>query len=216
MGNLFNMDNTFFTVIGKLADLFVISILWILLCLPIVTAGPATTALYYVIVKVIRRERGYLLREFFKCFKMNFKQGAIAGIILTITYLALYIDRRIVLTFEGNVGFVLFAIFNAMLLIVFCVTIYVFPILSRFQVSLKQLFKSSLFMAMRHLPSTVLMALIVVVTLVGVNFMIPLLFIAPALCCLACSMILERVFKKYIPEKSEGEEDSKLDEWYLE
>ncbi len=216
MGNLFNMDNAFFTIMGKLVDIFVISILWILLCIPIVTAGPATTALYYVMVKVIRRERGYLIREFFKCFKMNFKQGAIVGIILTTIYVALYMDRKIVLTFEGNVGFVFFAIINAMSLIVFCVTIYIFPVLSRFKVSIKQLFKSSLFMAMKHLPSTVLMALIIIATLVGVYYMIPVVFVAPALCCLACSMLMERIFKKYMPEKSEDGEDTILDEWYLE
>lgn len=216
MGNLFNMDNAFFTVMGKLLDIFVISIIWILLCIPIVTAGPATTALYYVTVKVIRRERGYLLREYFKCFKMNFKQGAIVGIILTITFLILRIDRQIVTTFEGNAGVILFAIFNAMFIIIACITLYIFPILSRFKLSIKQLFKNSAFMAIRHLPSTVLMAIIFVATLLCVYFMIPTIIVAPAICCLACSMILERIFKKYMPEKAEDEDDSKMDEWYLE
>lgn len=216
MGNIFNMDNAFFTVMGKLVDIFVISVIWLLLCIPVVTIGPATTALYYVMVKVIRRERGYLLREYFKCFKMNFKQGAIVSIILAITYLALYLDREIVLSFEGNAGVVLFTIFNAMLVIVFCVTLYIFPVLSRFKVSIKQLFKSSMFMAMRHLPSTVLMALIFVATVVALNFMIAAIVIAPALCCLACSMFMERIFKKYMPEKSGDGEDSIVDEWYWE
>lgn len=215
MGNLFNMDNVFFTAIGKLVDLMIISILWVIICIPVITIGPATTALYYTVVKVIRRERGYLLREFFGSFKSNFKTGSLAGIIITILAIALYLDRKIVSTYEGNVYFILFSVFNAMILFLFFVSIYIFPILSRFKVGLKQLFKSSLFMAIKHLPTTILMAVIIISFMLGIRMMPPVAFVGPALCVLLCSFLLERVFKKYMPEKSE-DENSTIDEWYLE
>ena len=79
MGNLFNMDNAFFSFISKVCDIMILSTVWILLCIPIITIGPASTALYYAVVKVVRRERGYLLREFFRSFKMNFKRGTAAN-----------------------------------------------------------------------------------------------------------------------------------------
>jgi uncharacterized membrane protein YesL len=87
MNNFFNMDNKFFTVLSKACDILFLSVVWALLCIPVITIGPATTAMYYVIVKVIRRERGYLFREFFKAFKSNFKYGAISGVILTVIFL---------------------------------------------------------------------------------------------------------------------------------
>ena len=68
MSGFFNLDNPFFSIMGKIFDMMVISVVYILICIPIITIGPATTALYYVVVKLIRRERGYVFSEFFKSF----------------------------------------------------------------------------------------------------------------------------------------------------
>lgn len=216
MGGLFNMDNVFFTTIGKVVDIIVLSIIWILLCIPIITIGPATTALYYTIVKVIRRERGYLMREFFTSFKANFKNGAIIGIILSILFLIMYFDRTFALSLGGTKGFLMLSVFNAMIFLLLCITTYIFPILSRFKMGKKQLMKTALFMSMKHLPTTILLVIIVVACAIG-TYIIPMLFfVTPAVCCLLCSLLLERVFKKYMPEKSEDAEITGTDEWYLE
>ena len=77
MSNLFNMDNPLFSILSKICDMLFISIIYIFLCIPIITIGPASTALYYTMVKVVRKERGYIFREFFKSFKLNFKRASI-------------------------------------------------------------------------------------------------------------------------------------------
>ena len=81
MGSLFNLENGFFSFMGKFWDMILLSIIWVLCCIPIITIGPATTAMYYATVKVIRRERGYVLREFFRSFKDNLKLGLISAFI---------------------------------------------------------------------------------------------------------------------------------------
>lgn len=216
MGGLFSMDNAFFTTVGKLFDIIVISFIWFLLCLPIVTIGPATTALYYTIVKVVRRERGYLLREFFNSFKSNFKTGALAGITLTVMFIVLLTDVSVALGMGGIKGMLFLSIFGAMMFLLVCVTIYIFPILSRFSIGFKKLMKTALFMSIKHLPTTILMVVIVAACILG-TFILPLLiFISPASCCLLCSLLLERVLKKYMPEKSGNAELTGKDEWYLE
>ena len=47
----FSLENPIWKFIGNLADFFLLSCLWYLCCLPVVTAGTATTALYYVTLK---------------------------------------------------------------------------------------------------------------------------------------------------------------------
>ena len=42
MGNLFNMDNFFFRFMGKFFDAAVLSIVFTLCCIPVITIGPAT------------------------------------------------------------------------------------------------------------------------------------------------------------------------------
>ena len=216
MGNFFNMDNGFFTALGKFVDMIIISLIWLILCIPVVTIGPATTSLYYAVVKVIRRERGYLVREFFHSFKTNFKTGLIAGIILTVLFAVLVFDRKFATTMTGNQGFILLSVFNAMIFLLICITLYLFPLLSRFTMGIKQLFKTAVFMAMKHLPTTILLIIIFAAISLGTYIMPIAILISPALCILLESFLLERVFKKYMPEKSEEAESSGRDEWYLE
>ncbi|GAA4297574.1 YesL family protein [Anaerocolumna aminovalerica] len=216
MNNLFSMDNGVFSFLGKMWDILVISILWLLLCLPIITIGPATTALYYTVVKVIRRERGYLFREFFHSFKMNFLNGMVLGIILMALYYILYIDLNFAKAMEdANMRFIFLAVFSAFSFIMLCGTVYVFPLLSRFTMGKLQILKTAFLMSVKHLPTTILM-LLIVGCFAFIAWMQPIfLFFSSGICLLLCSLPLERVFKKYIP-KSEDGEGPKIDEWYLE
>lgn len=216
MGSIFNIDNGFFQVVNKIVDMVILSILWCIVCIPIITIGPATTALYYTVVKVIRRERGYIAREFFRSFKANFKVGSITGIVLTLFIYILFWDRNIVSNWNDTKGFALLCLFNAFLFLIFCVTVYIFPLLSRFNLQFKSLLKTALVIAMRHLPTT-LVVLVIDVFFILLTYVAPiLLFITPSLCCLLGSLLLERVFKKYMPEKSESSDYNGKDEWYLE
>ena len=69
MDRLFNMDNKFFTVMGRVADLIMLNVVFLICCLPIVTIGASLTALHYVTLKMTRNEESYIIRSFFKSFK---------------------------------------------------------------------------------------------------------------------------------------------------
>ena len=56
MGNIFNLENRFWTFMGHVADLIILNIIFIICCIPIVTIGPSITALYYMTLKIIRGE----------------------------------------------------------------------------------------------------------------------------------------------------------------
>ncbi|MDF2952213.1 MAG: hypothetical protein K0S18_1796 [Anaerocolumna sp.] len=216
MGNLFSFDNGFFTLLGKLWDVLILGILYIILCIPIITIGPATTALYYATVKVIRRDRGYLIREFFHSFKMNFKNGVIVSILLLLFYIIMYIDRNYARTLGGTLGYLFFAFLNTIIFLLIGMTIYIFPVLSRFQISRKELFKTSFFMAIKHLPTTLLLIIIIGVFAFFCYIFNPFILVTPGAVILLCSFPLERIFKKYIPQPSLEADGNSLDKWYLE
>ena len=77
MGRFFNMDSPVMNFLGRVADLVWLNILYIICCLPIFTIGAATSALYYVTMKMVADEEGYITKSFFKSFKDNFKQATI-------------------------------------------------------------------------------------------------------------------------------------------
>ncbi|MDF2941592.1 MAG: putative rane protein [Herbinix sp.] len=219
MGNLFNMDNGFFSFLSKVCDILFLSIIWLIVCIPIITIGPANTALYYVTVKVIRRERGYLFREFFKSFRLNFKRAAIVGVILTIMFFVLIFDLLTswaTLGSTSTMGSVLFGVYVAITFILTCFSIYAFPVLSRFDMNIKQLLKAASFMSMRHLPSTLAMVIVTVASLAGVLLIPILIFILPAASAFINSLLMEKVLKKYMPEEEGTDENISKDEWYRE
>ena len=82
MGKLFDLDSPLMRVLSKMADLMILNLLMIVLCLPIVTAGAAFTAMHYVLLKMVRDEDSYLLKSFFKSFKLNFRQATIIWAIM--------------------------------------------------------------------------------------------------------------------------------------
>ena len=82
MDRLFNMDNKFFTVMGRVADLIMLNVVFLICCLPIVTIGASLTALHYVTLKMARNEESYIIRSFFKSFKQNFKQATVINLII--------------------------------------------------------------------------------------------------------------------------------------
>lgn len=219
MSSFFNMDNPLFSILNKICDMLFVSIAFIFLCIPIITIGPATTALYYAVVKVVRRERGYVFKEFFRSFKLNFKRAAIVGVVLTIMFVILGFDLIYAYGLtapDSSKGSLLLGVFIGITFLLVCFSIYVFPVLSRFDITIKQLIKTTSFMSMKHIPSTVLMIISSALVLVIIYFFFPFIFIAPATIALVNSFTIERVFKKYMPESNGPGEETGKDEWYLE
>ena len=80
MAKLLDPESKPMLFLGGVWDAFVLHLIWIVCCIPVVTAGPATVALYFALMKDARNEGSYI-RDFFRAFKRNFKQGMIAGLI---------------------------------------------------------------------------------------------------------------------------------------
>ena len=139
MKKIFNMDNPFWTAMGRVFDIFVLNCLWLLCCVPVFTIGPATTALFYGMFGILRGDGGYPSKDFFKSFKQNFKQGLQLGIPLTLIGAFLVLDMYLCYhTGRGIYTFFLF--FFAVLFVVWlAVTLYTFPLLSKFERTNRQI-----------------------------------------------------------------------------
>ena len=105
MNNIFNPDNKFFSFMGRVADLMILNLLCIVCCIPVVTAGPAIAAMYYITLKMARNEESYVVKGFFHSFKQNLKQGIVIQIIMLLL--------GIVLAFDAGISVVVCVFFGA-------------------------------------------------------------------------------------------------------
>lgn len=229
MSRFFNPDNGFFTFMTKVWDLIWVSILWTVCCLGIVTIGPASTALYYTVVKVIRRGRGYVTRSFFHSFKQNAKQGILLTVIILVFSFILWVDFRYAIYLEeqgNNLGNILVVVFGALAMLALFFVVWLFPILSRFTVGIKGLLTDAILISVKHFPTTLVMAAVyaglfylgytylLYIIAYGLFFFLPL--ILPGVVAILKSFLVERILKKYTPEPEGDPEETGEDQWYLE
>ena len=80
--SIFDMDSGFFRALSRLADLMILNLIFVVCCIPIVTIGPALTAMHYVTLKMVDNEEGYIVRGFFKSFRQNLRQAIIIWVIM--------------------------------------------------------------------------------------------------------------------------------------
>lgn len=207
-----NLDNPFFHALGKLVDCLWGSILWLLCCIPVITIGASTTALYYTVHKSILGGRGYITRNFFKSLKENFKQATISWLAVLAVWLVLAADIAIthkVLLSGSRMGmFFYFFLF----VMVFAVgwACYVFPYIARFANTVKNTLQNGFFMELKHLPWSLLLVVILAAALL-LAWLIPVLaFLIPSVTALMFDLVLERIFRGYMsPEDLEKELENK-------
>lgn len=223
MSSFFNSDNSIFNGISKIFDLLMLSLVWLVLCIPVVTIGPASTALYYTVVKVIRRERSYVFKEFFRSFKLNFKQGAIVGLIYVVLGVIMFFDIEYAkaMAEEGSkMGNFLYIVFVVMGFFTLFTILYIFPLLSRFTVTIKHLFKWAFYISLRQILWTLVLTLIFAATVALMFFSFylapPLFVFLPGLYTLIASFPMEKVLKKYMPKEENTDEEDGVDRWYNE
>ena len=202
MGKIFDLDSPLIRFLNKVADLLWLNILTVVCCIPIITAGAAFTALHYCCLKLVRGEEGYITKDFFKSFKLNFKQSTIIWIIVFVTGLILGFDFYIIV--NGIAGGTAYAIriglLIASILYVFTV-LYVFPLQSHFYNPIKMTIKNAFMMSLTLLPKTVLMviyaALPLALVYTGIWFSAPAYFSA---------LLYSKSFKKYEPKEEENDD----------
>ena len=192
-------DNPFMALQRGILNYVLLSLLWILFCIPLLTIGASTSALYHTTRKFLLGEEGYLFSTFWEGFRKNFKQSTILWIILVAAGILIWQDIRIMRVIsDATWSYVLQYAHYLIAFFLISVFLYGIPQIVRFNNNLRQIIKNSALMSIRHLFSTIF----VMVLLVGgaiVVWLLPILLITmPALLMAFWSRRLEKLFSKYI------------------
>ncbi len=208
-----NPDNLLWRLISRGVDFVGLSIFWAALSLPVVTAGPATAALYYTVVKTFRQKEEGAFGIYWKSFVQNLRRGIPATLIFLPVLLMIFWGYSVMYANTGSdFGAAMFVAYYVALIIPLGLFCYLFPIMGRFDMKLGQLFKTSFALALRHLPSTVVIVLLTVEMVVFVlNRWWPILFV-PVLTMLLISLFLERIFPKYLSDEDRATLENRFPE----
>ena len=151
------MDNVITRALSKICDMICLNVLWVICSIPIVTIGASTTALYTVMLKMVRNEEGYIFRGFFKAFKENFRQSTIMWLILLVTSIVCFIDFRVAGVIAGAPGTVLRGIFFLLGFFLLAVMAYTFPLTARYENTIRATLRNAALLSLGRLPYTLLL-----------------------------------------------------------
>lgn len=202
--------NPLFSFLNLLGQLILLSILWTVCCLPIITVGASTVALYYTVVKVLRRNQDSLFAAFFRGFRNNFLQSLNINMVFLCYFgiLAYFAIPRLSAAQSGaDIGF--YALVGLAILGALPLSL-VYPTISRFYHKGGALVRFLLMVIGKHphivLGCTLLLAAGILLVLSNPA---ALLFV-PGVVCYVQSLLLEPVFRKY----SAADSDPNYEMWY--
>lgn len=135
-----------------LTNLVCLNILWLVCCIPVFTAGAATSALYHTVFLYHSKEDHAVLRPFFCAFRANFKQSTLLFLPL-LAALVLVVFDLVYLASYGKGTAVLFLLILVIFLLM-GMLIHLFPLIARFDMNAKALLRTAFSLVALHLPAT--------------------------------------------------------------
>ena len=201
---IFNLENPVWKYLGRVADAILLTILWAVFSLPVITIGASTTALFYCALKIVKGEEGYLIKQFVKSFRANLLQGTIIWMLCLGMGGALAWNLWFFHAQESSMAKVVFIMICVFTYVFLMVLHYVFAVLARFESSVGNLFAMSFYLSMKNFGWTLLMITISVSMIAVSIFVFSGMFaIGAGLAALLDAWMLKSVFEQYLKDTGE-------------
>lgn len=196
MGNLFEYNSPVSKALTNICYSAYLNILWFIFSIPIFTIGASTTALYSVSLKIVRNEEGNLTKDFIKSFKQNFKQSTSVWIILTFLGILLLIDGYI-LYHKGldNIFWtILLASYFVACVAYLLISLYIYPLISKFENKTLYVFKNALIIGLRFLICSSVITFIHFIIIYTIIFIFtPLIIFGMGITALISSYLMSNI-----------------------
>ncbi len=209
----FGIDNPFFAFMGRVGDILILNILFVITSIPIVTIGMSLSAMYRVTLRMARKESNYVAKEYFRACREEWKKSTVIWLIMLVSGGVLVFD----VTVGKDMWNALNAAVGALIFIWGMLFTYVFAVQARFENTVKNIFKNALYMAVRHFPFTVIMMVLNAIPALCILFgsmtmaLATPIYVAAGFAVTARinSIFLSRIFRRYAQKEEEAEDENR-------
>lgn len=205
---VFNPENRFWMFMDKVTDAVMISLLWLVCSLPVVTMGAATAAVFQFTLHQVRDEEGYVWKSFFAAFRQNFRQATALwlGGLAVGAFLAADVYFCMRIPVPETLRMALMAGLGCLLFLYLLTMMYVLPLIACFEVRTKAVVRDAFVMAVGNLPVSLL-----ILVVYGIFFVLACYRPGAAVFCVGLAIFVSSylfhfVFRRY------GEQEIKTNE----
>ena len=204
---LLNPDNALMITMTQITDCIFLSLFFLVGCFPVVTAGASFAALYDATFRGFRQGDKHCWQRFGQVYKDNWKASVaptvvflLAASVLSKTLIGLWNGAV-----AGSISWMLFSGGAFVGVLLLGILSLMFPVLSRFENSFAGLLKNTLLLGLANLPRTLILGILNAASfLLCVRYIFPLFFL-PSLAALLGSVLIEPMFKPYMPSEDAAE-----------
>ena len=212
--NIFEEGSPFQRFLNRTADLLILNLVALLMCLPVITIGASLTAMHYVLLKMVRGEEGYIVKSYFRSFKRNFVQATALWLIFLVVWSLMGSNLYMIIRGSGRYPIWLPSSMLVGALLLIMIMIYTFAMLSRFDAGVFQTLINAVMLTFGEMPRSLEMLVITIVPPAAFFFssiLLPVLVLfGLSVPGYACAMIYDPIFRKI--EKQIAEEEANLPE----
>lgn len=177
MSEFFNLDSPVFRFLARVFDYILVNLLFVALSLPVLTLGPALTALYRCLLKAPENGGSPSVKVFWRTFRGSFRSGLLPGICFLLLGGLLLGDLRIIGQMPSAVRVGLSAGVILLMLLLLGTGLFFFPLLANHpEVRSRSLFKPAFIRSVGLLPRTACMAVLWLLP-VGLLIFLPKVFL---------------------------------------
>lgn len=198
MSKLFHPDSKLMQLGYKLVQLIEVGLLMLLCCIPVITIGPAVSAMHYVLLHIYRDDIESIGKTFWKSFRENLRQGILLTVLYLLAFSALLYTCYLI-SFDilpNNKTLLAVLVLMAAVASISCV--WVFILLSRYRDKTVKVIRNSIIMLFGKPIYSVVLLSLSVIPLLAVIFLTQFLPLVLALGFSGCgyfqTMLYSRVF----------------------
>ncbi len=201
MSGIFNLESPVVRAVTRVGDLAVLSILWFLGCVPLVTIGASNTAMYSAIHKVFSQKEGIAAVEFLKSFKSNFRQATLSFLPLGLLEVLLLVECFVTafLQEQGAAWGNLRPVFLVLSYLVGLWIVYTAAYAARFQDTAKTTLRQSAVLALANPGKSILLLVVLSLILFLLPVFPPLILFLPGFYGWLVHKLAEKIFVQYLP-----------------
>jgi len=157
-----NPNGPVFAFFNRVGDLIVLNLLYILCSIPFFTAGASVTALYYVLLRMRRKQEVQVVKDFFHSFRQNLKQATALHLLLTVIAIILALDLYVLweLMEYDTFSKIILGVLAVLSVWFLSNCLYAFPLLAHFNNTIRGILKNARFMSLKHFAYTIAMLLV--------------------------------------------------------
>lgn len=209
MGKIFNLDAPIVQAVGKVGQMMITTLTWLLFCLPVFTAGAATVAMCRIMFN-LKEDKSCAFKAFWQAFRESFRKATVLWLLLLVCAAFLVAGFYGMVLVENTIlRMAALVLFCLLFFLVYIVAIYAFPLTAYFENTVAGTLRNAIGMGLGNLRQTIFAIAItmlpLVIALVSLKLFVTLLFLmvmmGPGAISYGVVWVLQPVFLRYIPEE---------------